>query len=304
MTPVGRFAPSPTHHLHLGSLCTALASFCHIKSINGRWLLRIEDVDFERCKQTYSDSILYDLEKLGLHWDLEVVYQSNRIDIYNEYLYKQLAPLSYACHCSRKQLQAYQQTNPEPHALNTPAVYPRFCLHKHLDYRHSKSKIRLQLPNVYTAFLDGVQGVVWDNPAESLGDVVIKRQNQMINYLLACTIDDGLQGITHVMRGLDILPLTVAQLKILQICQLPTPSYFYHLPLLHNQDGQKLSKQNLATPIDTKNPSLLLFTALSLLGQPVDDAMKNARVEDIIAYAIKNWDNSPLIGKKSLNKII
>ena len=136
-----------------------------------------------------------------------------------------------------------------------------------MDKSHPKSKIRLQLPNVETAFVDELQGVIWDNPALSLGDVVVKRQNQMINYILACAIDDGLQNITHIMRGLDIMPMTVAQINILHKCRLPIPSYFYHLPLLMNTDGQKLSKQNLATPINTTKPSEMLLYALKLLGQ-------------------------------------
>ncbi|MFC0820320.1 tRNA glutamyl-Q(34) synthetase GluQRS [Moraxella marmotae] len=298
--PIGRFAPSPTHHLHLGSLTTAVASFCHIKSLGGQWLLRIEDVDFERCKSAYADSILYDLDALGLHWDGQVVYQSARTAIYDEFLYDALASVSYACRCSRKQLDAYRAKNPTPHALNTPIVYPRLCLNRQLDKHHPDSKIRLQLPDVATAFVDGLQGVIWDNPAKSLGDVVVKRQNQMINYILACSIDDGLQNISHVMRGLDIMPMTVAQLDILNLCKLPAPSYFYHLPLLLNQDGQKLSKQNLATPIDTSRPASLLLDALKLLGQPTNDAMQDASPNEILDFAVRHWHHEPLKHKGTL----
>lgn len=300
---IGRFAPSPTHHLHLGSLTTAVASFCHIKSLGGKWLLRIEDTDFERCKSEYSDSILSDLDRLGLHWDDEVVYQSARTAIYDDYLHGILRPLSYACHCSRKQLDAHRLANPIPKSLNTPIIYPRLCLHQSLDWQHPDSKIRLQLPDTLTAFFDGIQGVVWDNPAISLGDVVVKRQNQMINYILACAIDDGLQNITHIMRGLDIMPMTVAQLTIIKACKLPLPSHFYHLPLLYNADGQKLSKQNLATPIDTRQPSELLYQALTLLRQPTDPAMVDARTDEILRHAIAHWDHTPLINQHALATI-
>lgn len=293
-TLIGRFAPSPTHHLHLGSLTTAVASFCHIKSLGGKWLLRIEDVDFERCKPEYTDSILHDLDTLGLHWDDDIAYQSKRVAIYDEFLHEQLFPVSYACHCSRKQLDAHRLAHPVPHGLNTPIIYPRLCLHKHHDWHHPDSKIRLQLPDVLTAFVDGLQGVIWDNPATSLGDVVVKRQNQMINYILACAIDDGLQGITHIMRGLDIMPMTVAQIDILKLCHLPVPSHFYHLPLLYNQDGQKLSKQNLATPIDTTQPAKLLYQALTLLGQDTTPEMLSATPSEILAHAVAHWDNAPL----------
>lgn len=303
MQPIGRFAPSPTHHLHLGSLTTAVASFCHIKSLGGKWLVRIEDIDFERCKPKYTDSILYDLETLGLHWDDQVWHQSTRRNVYNEFLYDQLSSISYACHCSRKELQAHRATRPAPQSLNTPIIYPRLCLNKRLDKSHLKSKIRLQLPNVSTAFFDELQGVIWDNPALSLGDIIVKRQNQMINYVLACAIDDGLQNISHIMRGLDIMPMTVAQIHILKQCRLPVPNYFAHLPLLINANGQKLSKQNLATPIDITKPTDLLIKALKLLGQTTDKSLIDATPEQVLAFAVANWDQAPLINKTVLATI-
>lgn len=296
---IGRFAPSPTGALHLGSVCSALASYCHIKSLGGRWLVRIEDVDFERCKPEYAASILNDLQNLGLHADGETVFQSKRIKIYDEYL-NSLSSLTYHCTCSRKDLSAlsipaigFYDVNIKD--LNLAPIYPRLCLHKNL----TDNKIRLCLPNVLTAFFDGIQGVIWDNPAKSLGDVIIKRQNSMINYILACTIDDSLQGITHLMRGLDIMPMTVAQLFIAKACQLPTPDYFYHLPLLINDDGQKLSKQNLATPIDTTTPdkvSDLLFTALTLLRQNPPKDLQKESPNTILMWAIHHWHNKPLQG--------
>lgn len=296
---IGRFAPSPTGALHLGSLCTALASYCHIKSLGGCWLVRIEDVDFERCKPDYAVSILTDLDNLGLHWDGEILFQSKRMDIYDEYL-DCLSNITYHCTCSRKALSALSIPAVSFYDINIKdlylaPIYPRLCLHKNL----SDNKVRLCLPDVLTAFFDGIQGVIWDNPAKSLGDVVVKRQNGMINYILACTIDDGLQGITHVMRGLDIMPMTIAQLCIAKMCLLPTPDYFYHLPLLVNADGQKLSKQNLATPIDTTTPdkvSDLLFSALTLLGQKLPTELKKEKPNTILMWATHHWDNGALQG--------
>lgn len=310
---IGRFAPSPTGHLHLGSLTTAVASFCHVKSLSGKWLVRIEDVDFERCKSNYTTSILTDLENLGLWADDEIVYQSNRLAIYEAYLDK-LQKLVYVCTCSRKELSAHFNANPPPfdplsHTkdLNAPPLYPRLCLGKNTPYQlHSNTKIRLTLPDVWTAFYDDIQGLIWHNPAKTLGDVVIKRQNGMINYVLACAIDDGLQNISHVMRGLDILPMTVAQLAILHACDLPTPDQFYHLPLLHNTQGQKLSKQNLATPINTTTPDTAktaLLTALHLLKQPVFDDLQDGTVSEILAWAVAHWDNERLKGNTSLGVI-
>lgn len=313
--PIGRFAPSPTGELHLGSLTTALASYCQIKAIGGLWRLRIEDTDFARCDPQFSEQILIDLEALGLFWDGDVIYQSERTDIYNEFLNDQLAPLTYACSCSRKQLadywqkqekqakqrqsksaQAQAQTllyNHEPKSIQEALVrsqrYPRLCLARHLDKPHQK--LRLQLPDFSIGFLDGIQGIQWQNPQQTLGDMVVKRADGMINYILAASIDDGLQNISHIMRGLDILPMTSAQIAILAAANLPSIDCWYHLPLICHPDGQKLSKQNLATPIDTRNPSALLQTALGLLKQP---AVDSDTPERMLAQAVAQWDNKPL----------
>lgn len=271
--------------------------------MGGQWLIRIEDVDLERCKEDYSVSILKDLENLGLVSDAQVTYQSKRLDIYQHYLEDVLRPICYACQCTRKQIDAFRLSTAKPRALNRPTIYPRICLHKELDWQNKDVKIRLVLPYVTSGFLDQIQGVVWDNPALSLGDVVVRRQNQLINYILACALDDGLQNVSHVMRGIDIMPMTVAQLQIIKFCQLPVPDYFYHLPLLYNTDGQKLSKQNLAQPIKTQEPAKLLYQALKLLGQPTDPEMIFAKPDEILAYAIAHWDNTPLIGKQKLATI-
>lgn len=312
--PIGRFAPSPTGELHLGSLTTALASFCHIKSLGGKWLLRIEDTDIERCDRQFTEQIFIDLEALGLQWDGDVLYQSERIDIYNDYLSSDLLVLTYGCQCSRKDLEHYwsQQakitsTNPESipasfSATNTEQLlpnrqrYPRCCLNTNLN--RQQHKLRIQLPNYSIGFNDGIQGLQWDNPQQTLGDMVVRRQDGMINYILAASLDDGLQQVTHIMRGLDILPMTTAQMSIMQAVNLPAIDYWYHLPLICNPDGQKLSKQNLAQPIDTRDPSQLLKTALELLQQPVVDIDTPERM---LTQAISQWDNTPLQSKSALN---
>lgn len=303
--PVGRFAPSPTGELHLGSLTTALASYCHIKSLGGDWLLRIEDTDTERCDQQFSEQILIDLEELSLHWDGDVVYQSERIDIYHDYLSSALMPLTYGCQCSRKSLEYYWQQQAAVENANLSDAsqkllnrqrYPRCCIDAHLD--KERYKLRLQLPNYLLGFKDGIQGLQWNNPQQTLGDMVVRRQNGMINYILAASLDDGLQNVTHVMRGLDILPMTTAQISIMQAAKLPAVDHWYHLPLICNPDGQKLSKQNLAQPIDTAQPSELIATALQLLQQPHVDMDSPERM---LEQAIKQWDNTPLQGKASLN---
>lgn len=306
-SPIGRFAPSPTGELHLGSLTTALASYCHIKALGGKWLLRIEDTDTERCDRQFSEQILIDLEALGLQWDGDVVYQSERLDIYNEYLSTALAPLTYGCQCSRKSLIDYWQQrdaeliHSEQRAVTTALAltnqqrYPRCCLDAGLN--KEEHKLRIQLPDYSIGFIDGIQGLQWNNPQRSLGDMVVRRQDGMINYILAASIDDGLQQISHIMRGLDILPMTTAQISIMQAAHLPSVGHWYHLPLVSSPDGQKLSKQNLAQPIDTHKPSELLATALQLLQQlPVEMDTP----ERMLEQAVSQWDNNILQGLQYL----
>lgn len=289
--PIGRFAPSPTGRLHLGSLTTAVASYCHIKACGGDWRLRMEDVDTQRCNPAHSQHIIKDLYRLGLVPDGDVIYQSQRGEIYQHYIDTHLTKLTYACDCSRKQLAHYRQQHQHQQS-NSEHLYPRLCLHKTLD--KTQHKLRVQLPDVCMGFLDGIQGLQWQNPQRTQGDMVIKRANGIYNYILAASIDDGLQGITHVMRGLDILPMTTAQIYIMQCADLPAVSHWYHLPLLYNDQGQKLSKQNLATPIDTSkddNCRQLLSMALSLLKQPSVDL---ATPSEMLMQAIKQWDNKLL----------
>lgn len=301
---VGRFAPSPTGELHLGSLTTAIASYCHIKSLGGTWLLRIEDTDRQRCSAKFSEQILIDLENLGLHWDGDIWYQSERTDIYNELLYDQLLPYVYGCRCSRKDLADYE-------------IYPRFCLpdpktaadETNTLCQQQKTqglvdkKVRIQLPNQSMGFIDGIQGIQWSNPQQSLGDVVLRRADGTINYFLAASVDDGLQGITHVMRGLDILPLTTTQISIMSYINLPTVEHWYHLPLVENHCGQKLSKQNLATPIDTLSEQKcqnLIQKALTLLKQPEVDVDKP---EVMLQQAVTQWQLEPLQHQSVLGKV-
>lgn len=320
----GRFAPSPTGRLHLGSLVTAVASYCQVKALGGNWYLRIEDTDTQRCKDSYSQSILQDLEALGLLWDGEVTYQSNRSDIYQHYLSENLSGHIYACSCSRKDIanhhlqysqhqchQTHQHQSNTQHPIHHSAasrqltthstIYPQICLNKNLA--QSQHKLRIHLPDTSLTFYDHLQGPQHQNPQLSLGDMVIRRDKHsqfMINYILAVSIDDGLQGITHVLRGLDIMPMTSAQIHIMQLAGLTPVSYWGHLPLIHNQQGQKLSKQTLATPIDTTQPSILLQQALTLLKQPTV-AMDTP--SNMLKQAIDQWDDTPLQGTAVLAKI-
>lgn len=304
---IGRFAPSPTGALHLGSLITAVASFCLAKKAQGDWLLRIEDVDTERCRPESADAILSDLDRLGLHWDGAVRYQSAHLDSYHALLDPNqsgaLVDMSYACACSRKTIADYQQTHANVGAL--ALRYPQLCSHKQLDLTQSDYAIRLRMPYQTMAFFDQLQGVIIGNPQLEQGDIVVRRRapnnhtqgthtQGLINYMLAVVVDDIAQGVNQVVRGLDILPLTLSQMVITDYLHAPHVAQYYHLPLLVNADGQKLSKQTLAEPISPYSPQDLLATALQLLGQePVDIDKPDV----MLAQAIEQWDSAVLVGQ-------
>lgn len=287
---IGRFAPSPTGHLHLGSLITAVASFCMAKQTNGQWFVRIEDIDWERCRPEFTDSILHDLERLGLYWDGSVRYQSQHFMNYHQILENQLQQVTYGCDCTRKKLQSYFQNLP----THYPKIYPRLCIDKQLN---RQQQIRLYMPDHTLLFIDGLQGTQCQNPQKNQGDIVIKRKNGMINYMLAVVIDDAIQGVNQIVRGLDILPLTIPQLVLADYLHLPFIKKYYHLPILVNQYGQKLSKQTLAEPIFPYSASHLLQLALKILKQPTITIDKP---EIMLQQAIIQWDLSPLIGIKQL----
>lgn len=295
--PVGRFAPSPTGALHLGSLITAIASYCLAKRDGGQWLVRIEDVDTERCRPMFATQILKDLERLGLHWDGAVHYQSQHFDRYHDYLDQQLQAQSYGCECSRQTIQQFLIQNSVPSSLSLR--YPQLCTTKQLPRHYA---IRFRMPDQLMVFQDRLQGLIWGNPQREQGDIVLRRRGMrgqpktgLVNYMLAVVIDDALQGINQVVRGLDILPLTIPQLVMADSLTLPLIEDYYHLPILVNSAGQKLSKQTLAEPISAYTPQTLLTVALQLLGQPKVDT--NAP-HIMLQQAVIQWDNRPLMGQK------
>lgn len=251
--PVGRFAPSPTGPLHFGSLITALASYCDIKSRGGDWLVRIEDTDTPRIQAGAQQHILQTLEAFGLYADQPIVRQQDRLLCYEQALL-QLAKqrLTYACACSRKQLNGQQR-------------YPATCRHAALD--PMGQAIRLKVEDLEIEFDDLIQGKQRENLQYSTGDFVLKRRDGIISYQLAVVVDDAAQGVTDVMRGADLLDNTARQIWLGRCLNLPVIRYA-HLPLAMNANGQKLSKQNLAQPIDDRSASQLIRQALLALGQP------------------------------------
>jgi glutamyl-Q tRNA(Asp) synthetase len=271
---IGRFAPSPTGPLHLGSLYTALASFLQARSRQGLWLLRIDDLDFPRNIKGSADSILKTLDAFGLHWDSSVVYQSQCLDSYHEIL-DQLAwdQLIYPCTCTRKTL---------------TAIYSGACRSKQTQ-SDSPNSYRIKTDNRIISFKDELQGLISHDLAEQHGDFILKRKDQIIAYQFAVVIDDARQHINHVVRGCDLLDSTPRQIYLQQILGLVTPDYM-HVPVIIDEQGYKLSKQTRATEVDLKKPDAVIFELLTLLKQNPPAELQPAPLTELLDWAIAHWN--------------
>ena len=236
--PIGRFAPSPTGRMHLGNVFGALLSWLSVKSRGGQWLLRIEDIDPERCRQDYADMLFDDLEWLGLFWDGAPVYQSRRTDVY-EYYFHELSRqgLTYPCYCSRHELMATMA----PHQSDGRVVYPGTC--RHLPHQEGKAAVRLMVPDRDVCVVDGHYGMQRVNLMHQVGDFIIRRKDGAWAYQLVVVIDDGLMGVTEVVRGRDLLLSSPQQAWLARLLGFSPPAYC-HFPLLTNRQGQRLSKRD------------------------------------------------------------
>lgn len=237
--PVGRFAPSPTGRMHLGNVFSALLSWLSAKSKDGRWLLRIEDIDPQRSRHEYADQLMDDLEWLGLTWDGEVVYQSKRSDIYEHYYQiLNVQGITYPCYCTRADLLATQA----PHESDGRVVYKGTCRHKQ-PIPGVAAATRLIVPDRTITFTDGHYGTYEVNLTEQVGDFIIRRKDGAWAYQLAVVIDDALMGVNEVVRGRDLLLSSPQQMYVAELLGFPSPQ-FIHLPLLCNAAGQRLSKRD------------------------------------------------------------
>jgi glutamyl-Q tRNA(Asp) synthetase len=274
----GRFAPSPTGPLHLGSLYTALAGFLQARSLQGLWLLRIDDLDSPRNIKGSADNILKTLDVFGLHWDGSVVYQSQHLDVYDEIL-DELAKnnLIYPCTCSRKKL---------------TGIYSCLCRDKQPP-RNSLYSLRIKTDERMISFQDDLQGRVSDNLSGEHGDFILKRKDRVIAYQFAVVVDDDLQGVNHVVRGFDLLDSTPRQIYLQQTLGFAMPGYM-HVPVIIDKQGYKLSKQTRATAVGLKTPHLVLFALLTLLKQNPPCELQHAPAAEILNWAIDHWDPAPL----------
>ncbi|RSB52220.1 tRNA glutamyl-Q(34) synthetase GluQRS [Acinetobacter soli] len=269
---VGRFAPSPTGPLHFGSLITAIASYCDAKAHQGKWLVRIEDTDIPRIYPGSEAHILKCIDAFGFEPDDEIVFQRNRLTLYEQVLDQLHAQGQiYACQCTRK-------------LLGSNAIYPGTCQTLNLAFEHQA--IRIKVSAVPICFEDRLQGRQFSNLADELGDFVLKRRDGILNYQLAVVVDDYLQGVTDVVRGADLLDNTQRQIWLQQLLGYPTPRYM-HLPLAMNEHGQKLSKQNLAAALDPAHAADYIQQALNALQQP---NVERDTPRQMLAQAVAQWD--------------
>jgi glutamyl-Q tRNA(Asp) synthetase len=285
-TIIGRFAPSPTGPLHLGSLYTALASFLQARSQQGKWLLRIDDLDTARNVTGTSDAILTTLDTFGLHWDDSVVYQSQCLTVYDDVL-NDLSKnqLIYPCSCSRKMLASTD-------------IYSGLCRHQSPS-PDSPTALRIKTDSRLITFEDGLQGVMLHNLAKQTGDFILKRRDGIIAYQFAVVIDDDRQHINQIVRGFDLLAETPKQIYLQHLLGLPCPAYF-HVPVIVDEYGYKLSKQTQATAVDLTTPQNVIFELLSLLKQNPPAELQHASVTELLGWAIEHWNINLLKNSKQV----
>ncbi len=267
---LGRFAPSPTGALHAGSLATALGSWLHARGHQGKWLLRIEDLDLPRCMPGSDKIIISQLAACGLHWDGEIVYQSKRTDLYQAALDQLIQQqLAFACRCTRKQIEDAWLALGKKKQKHEELIYPGTCRDRQ----------------------DIVEPCAWrltvkdEELRQSVGDFVLKRADGIFTYQLAVVVDDAIPGITHIVRGADLLDNTPRQIYLQEQLAYPRPQYL-HLPLVRSEQHEKLSKQTQAPAVATDSSENAL-NALRAAGQHL--GLTNPELFKSNDWSISQW---------------
>lgn len=289
-TTIGRFAPSPTGPLHLGSLVTALGSYVMARHGGGRWLLRIEDLDIPRVVPGVADDMLRTLEVLGFQWDGEVLWQSRRGTVYAAALDRLLqSGVAYPCGCSRAEIARIATA---PHPGDEGPVYPGLCRNG-LPAGKSARSVRVRVVDEPVCFHDGLMGIICQNLAATGGDFVVKRADGLFAYQLAVVVDDAESGVNQVVRGADLLSSTPRQIHLQRLLGFPEPAYF-HFPLVTDPGGAKLSKRDNAVSLAMgrdleRDGHLLLFDSLCFLGQNPPFCLREASCQEILSWAVENF---------------
>jgi glutamyl-Q tRNA(Asp) synthetase len=283
---IGRFAPSPTGPLHAGSLVAALASWLDARAHGGRWLVRIEDVDLPRCVPGADRVILQQLADCGLVPDEAPLYQSQRSALYQRTLDDLVTRgLAYPCACSRKDIEAELQRLGRSKPRHGELVYPGTCRPERGGLHGQPARAwRLRVAPGIVRWHDRRLGAQQQDVAAEVGDFVLRRADGYFAYQLAVVVDDGAQGITHIVRGEDLADNTARQLLLQRALDVPPPVYL-HTPLVLGPNGEKLSKQNGAQALDTRDPLAALDAAAAVLGLQAH----GATVADWLAQATARW---------------
>ncbi|WP_336214280.1 tRNA glutamyl-Q(34) synthetase GluQRS [Enterobacter sp. P82] len=272
---IGRFAPSPSGELHFGSLIAALGSYLQARASQGKWLVRIEDIDPPREVPGAADTILRQLEHYGLHWDDEVLWQSKRHDTYRERLaWLRAQGLSYNCTCTRARIQS------------VGGVYDGHC--RTLNLPPENAAVRIKQRSPVTHFNDLLSGKIHADEHLACEDFIIHRRDGLFAYNLAVVVDDHFQGVTEIVRGADLVEPTVRQISLYHQFGWKAPDYI-HLPLAVNEHGCKLSKQNHAPALPHGDPRPVLIDALRFLNQNVTNEWQDLRIDELLKMAIAHW---------------
>jgi glutamyl-Q tRNA(Asp) synthetase len=291
---IGRFAPSPTGPLHFGSLVSALASYLDAHHNQGKWLVRIEDLDPPREQAGAAEAILRCLENHGLEWDDTPVNQSQRWDLYEDYLNRlREQGLIYACDCTRQDLQSMG------------GIYNGRCRERSI-HPNEPHALRLKLYDLPAGssrrddliFTDLIQGEQTQNLRSQAGDQIVKRKDGFYAYQLAVVVDDLEQVITHVIRGSDLLDVTARQIFLFKLLNAPAPA-FGHVTLASQANGQKLSKQNLAPALEPKDVAENLWRALAFLNQNPPKELWGATSE-LLSWAKLHWRRASITGLSAI----
>ncbi len=283
---VGRFAPSPSGPLHFGSLVAAVGSYLQARAQQGKWLVRIEDLDPPREVAGAAEDILKTLDTFGLHWDDQVIYQSQRHQAYRDALAQLKAQgLTYYCNCTRRQIQSAGD------------YYLGQCRNKSLGAENAA--LRLKTTSPVNLFNDQLHGDIDINRALAEEDFIIHRKDGLFAYNLAVVVDDIYQGITEIVRGADLIEPTGRQIYLYQRLGAAVPT-FLHLPLVSNPGGDKLSKQNHAPSLNRAKVKPLLIAAFEFLGLPVIPELNDLSVEQLLQWGVDHWSIEILPRQKSI----
>jgi glutamyl-Q tRNA(Asp) synthetase len=272
---VGRFAPSPSGELHLGSLYSATASYLDARANGGRWLVRMEDLDRPRVIAGSAARILDTLQAFGFEWDGEVAYQTHRTEAYAAALATlDSYGLTFQCSCSRSRLADEER-------------YPGHCRDGPL-LATAPTATRLRVAPGHILFTDRIQGLFRQEVAAAVGDMLLKRRDGIVAYVLAVVVDDAAQGVTDIVRGADLLDNTPRQMHLQRLLGIPPPTYA-HVPVLTEPGGKKLAKSARSVHLDTRAAVPQLVEVFRLLGMSPPPELEGASLAEAWHWGVAVW---------------